>query len=403
MINNENVQQWKFDSNKLTAIFLVSITGMLGLMPLSVLPMFVGLIIDDLKFSTEVAGALIAVNLFGNAIGVLLVSFVQKLTRKQIVYCGVLLTIIFELASLNTASITGLFILRFVAGIGGGLVTGAAYSWLAKHKSPDKGFAVLIFLQFLLSAILLYSLTSYAEKYGLATLYWLFIVSALVSLLCCPILAQNPNPNITTDNTQKNRVNKPANTLNKVVITKVLLSLALFELAASGLWAFIERMGVAWQLTFSDIGTGLSLGSLAGIPGSLLVIILGLKYGRSIPLTLGIMISIVSLVLFTLGTPNLLNYVIGLVIFNLSWSYTVPYIQGIQAQIDETGSIAIWGMFTVLTAIAAGPFIFGIIIKYNGYQSAIYVAIVLLIISFISIFSIAKKLDSSTLSEQSAN
>jgi len=50
-------------------------------------------------------------------------------------------------------------------------------------------------------------------------------------------------------------------------------------------------------------------------------------------------------------------------------------------------------MFTVLTAIAAGPFVFALFIGEQGFYSAMIFASALLLLSFYFIFSIARRLD----------
>lgn len=394
MIESSAIRPEYLESNGLIATFLATLTGLLGLMPLAILPLFVGILVDELGLSAQMAGALTSVNLLGNAIGVLAISFITRLSVKHAVYLGVVLAIIFELASFQAVGGVGLFLFRFMAGVGGGLVTGAAYSWIARQVNPDRGFALLILLQFLVSSILFYLLPEIIIQHGVATFYILFIISALVSLVCCFILDQSPNPLADNETSleHSNEISLPSP--DKVTISKVLISIALFELAASGIWAFIERMGIAWQLTIDEIGMSLSVGSLAGIPGSALVIIFCLRWGRLKPISVGFISVIASLLLFLVGTQSLWLYTVGLIIFNGAWSYVIPYIQGIQAQVDETGRVAIWGMFTVLTAIAAGPFVFALFIGEQGFYSAIIFASALLLLSFYFIFTIAKRLDS---------
>lgn len=390
------------DPNGLMATTLATLTALLGLLPLAILPLFVGVIIDDLGLSTKMAGALTATNLLGNAVGVLIVSFITRMTMKHVVYVGLVIAVIFELTSFGLTNIPDLFCYRFLAGVGGGLVTGAAYSWIARQAKPDRGFALLILLQFLFGSILFYFLPDITLQYGVTTFYGLFILFALVALACCFILDLHPQPLATT--AQKAQLKEVKNTLlDKKIIGKVLISIALFELAASGIWAFIERMGADWQLSFDQIGLSLSIGSLAGIPGFALVIIFCLKWGRSVPLILGFTCVIASLLLFIFGPENLWFYTLGLIIFNAAWSYVIPYIQGIQAQVDDTGRVAVWGMFMVLSAIAAGPFVFGLFINEQGYYSAMILACLLFLSSLCFIFKVAKTLDKQPLNESSAS
>ena len=372
-------------------LVIVCFVGMLGLMPLAILPLFVGSLIDDFGISPEAAGALVSVNLLGNALGVLVVSMLlRSVGLRQFVYVGVLLAIAAELLSLYLeCSYTIFSCIRLLSGIGGGLVTGAAVNWIATRANPDRGFGLLICNQFFLSALLFYMLPNTIMQHGLEAFYWLFIITSVVSGMgSFALLADQEN--------FESEVTEPVDdkfVMDKISIGKALLAIALFEIAASGIWAFVERMGLDWNLTLEAIGNALSIGTLFGIPGSLLVVYLGIRWGRGLPILCGAMSCILGLAIFLSGIQTLWIYVLGLIVFNAAWSFTIPYIQGVQAALDPEGRIAVIGMFVVLLAIALGPFVFGFLIGDRGYSIAIIFACVLLAGCLLSIFDVARRQD----------
>lgn len=373
------------------AALLACFVAMLGLMPLAILPLFVGTLVDDLGITTELAGVVVSINLAGNAVGVLLVSLLLKfLSLKQFVYWGVLLEIVAELlALLLDYGLPGLMMLRLSAGLGGGLVTGAAFNWIATRADPDRGFGILIVYQFALGGVLLFSLPLVIKDYGIDVFYIVFLTTALVAVACAFVLTPTKNAEVLG----AEKLTSMPTDLDIKSISKALLSIAFFEIGAAGVWAFVERLGVAWNLDTLDIGSALSIGALAGIPGAMLVAVFSDRWGRSRSISLGLAVCVIGLCAFLLDIRSWWFYTLALIIFNGAWSFTIPYLQGVQAQLDQTGRVAVVGMFVVLLAIAAGPFIFGFLIGGQEYSVAILFASLLLGGCFVSVFGVARKLE----------
>jgi|TARA_B110000238_G_C16140747_1_gene446118 MFS family permease len=384
-MNNSVISDaFRIEPNGIVAALLASFTAMLGLMPVAILPLFVGTLVDALGISGEMAGVVVSVNLLGNALGVLLVSvLLGALTLRQFVVLGVSLELVVEVLSLTMdLHLPGLLTMRLFAGIGGGLVTGAAFNWMAKRTAPDRGFGLLYAYQFFLSALLLYLLPQWITECGVSAFYGLFIVTALVSLCCCFVLT--PTKAIVSGELESKLE------LDKKAIGLTMISIALFEIAASGIWAFIERMGLEWNFAPEHIGAALSIGALAGIPGALLVVLLGARWGRSKPIFCGVAFCVIGLAGLLTGFQTFWLYTLALLIFNGAWSFTIPYVQGVQAQLDPTGRVAVIGLFVVLLAIAAGPFIFGFLIGDQGYSAAIVFACLLLSGCLVFVFGVAR-------------
>ncbi len=65
-------------SDGLFTMLLVVITGFVGVAPLAVLPAWVGGMMDHLGLSEQQAGVIASANLFGSAIGMLIVAGLLK-------------------------------------------------------------------------------------------------------------------------------------------------------------------------------------------------------------------------------------------------------------------------------------------------------------------------------------
>ena len=394
----------RLNPDGLSASLLAAIVAMLGLMPILILPLFVGSIVDHQGFGTGAAGVVVSMNLLGNALGVLLFSLVMRgLSLRQFVYLGAGLEIAADLLTIELdAPFTGLLLLRLAAGCGGGLVTGAAFNWMARRADPDRGFGLLFAGQFLISAVLLVTLPFVIPDFGVTTFYVLFIVTAIVSVACSPVLAAGepsrgtralvvePGAGPEPHGVETRRDTAP---LAITGISLALISVALFEIAASGIWAYIERIGVAWKFSLEHIGLALSVGSLSGVPGGLLVVAFGSRWGRTKPILWGVICGVAGLAVLLAGIEAFWIYLTSILVFSAAWAFTVPYIQGVQAQLDPSGRVAVLGLFVVLLAIAAGPFVFGWLIGGQGYYTAIVFACLLLGACLFTVFGVARKQD----------
>lgn len=378
--------------NSFVTTLTVVIAGLPGLIPLAVLPSFVGNLVDELGFGAETAGIVVSANLLGNALGILVVAqLLRHISLRKFVLVGAVIEILADVISWQLDSAVALSSIRIVSGVGGGIITAAAYNWLSRQADPDRGFGLLICLQFAVSAALLYLLPSFTGEHGVSAFYATFILFALLSVAVSAVLKQRPDDDLaarTASTSKHQRV-----LLDKPAIARALFAIALFEVAASGVWAFIERIGTVWELSPGMINTVLSIGALAGIPGALLVVVFTIRWGRARPITIGVTVTVIGLLLLLLDASYAWVYAVSMILFNGAWSYTIPYIQGAQAQLDPTGRIAVFGMFVVLLAISIGPFVFGFVIGDRGYHAAILLACGLLVTCVAVILGVARSQD----------
>lgn len=365
---------------------ITSMAGMLGLMPLAILPLYLGALIDLQGLSLQQAGLLTSINLLGCAAGVLVVSILKQGNRLIFLVASLSLAVIFDLLSVF-ASESWLSLFRFLSGVGGGLITGLSFQQLAKQRQPDQGFAILIMLQFLISSVLLYLMPGFQQQFGMDIFYYLLIGFAIVCNVCGFLTFNDED----ASSSQRNRA-KPRPSF----VALVLIGISCFEIAAAGVWAFADRIGNLWGLVNSDIADALALSTLAGIPGSALVILIGVKLGRNRSIIAGSLLVIISLLPLLLSASTYSLYVIALFVFNFSWSYTIPYLQGMQAELDNSGSLAVLGMAVVLISIALGPYLFSIIITVDDFFKGITTCIGLFTLVALLSFPVARHLDKSS-------
>lgn len=365
---------------------------MLGMIPLAVLPLYIGSLVELQGFSEQQAGLTSTVNLVGNAFGVLFISLRSRPSSLYILFTAVALEIGFDLFSLG-ASYSSLLLFRLLAGFGGGILTGLAYKKLAQRRNPDREFAVLIFLQFFLGAIILYSLPMLITEMGVNSFYYFLVATTLLCGALGVFVIRIPDEVADVDS-------GPASS-SMLPVCSAIIAIILFELAASGVWAFVERIGANWSLDQDKIAGYLSLGTLAGIAGSALVVLLSNRWGRFGPLLVGSVTAALCLLIFTKSKGSNGYYLLTLMIFNLAWAYTIPYLQGVLAGLDPSGRTAVFSLFCMLIAIAAGPYCFSLFLSgENQHQLAIYASSALFVSAFLFVAKTARQLDKATMKNQ---
>ncbi len=375
-------------SDGLFTMLLVVITGFVGVAPLAVLPAWVGGMMDHLGLSEQQAGVIASANLFGSAIGMLIVAGLLKhFSLLRLAIMGVGLEVVADLASLFFDAALQLGCLRFAAGIGGGVVTATAISWIAQQPNPERGYGLFMMLQFGVGALILAVLPHFMAVNGVNVIYLVFIAFAFLSLVLSPALKCSLKRKIHQGN-DNDGIEVAAEKIKLLPVGLSFVAVGLFEAANAGVWAYIERVGLAIPLPRDTLGMILAIASLVGIPGALAVVWLGIRRGRFLPIAAGLSCGMLSLLLL-LGVDDLLLYMVAIMALSASWSFTLPYLQGIQAQLDPQGRIAVLGYFVVMVGVALGPALYGGVVGSGDYSNAMWLGVLLLVGCLIAIAPVA--------------
>lgn len=367
-------------------VILAALGALVGLMPLAILPAYLGALVSHGNYTASEAGLICSLNLLGNALGVMWISWKPRLPLLPVLLVGLLLELSADLLSSVLEPGNGLPFLRFLAGIGGGLFTGIGFNIIASSNKTDQGFGFLILLQFLLGALLLNGFTALLDKFAVNAIYYVLAVSAIFCMLCMLFLwkqEKNDQPLSTLSRVQLSESNQKESkspSINKLQAFLALSAIVCFEIAASGVWAYAEQIAISWKISPADIGSALAWGALAGIPGSLIVVMQGDRFGRLWPVTISVVIAALSVHVLADQAGSYFIFLCSMLIFNFFWAYAIPYMQAEQATLDERGQLATLGMSAVLLAIAYGPYLFSILITNNSFAVAIWICLCLLLL-----------------------
>ena len=356
---------------------IYSLAGCISLMSLLVLPAMVGVLVDESPLTEEQAGLAASIGFMGAAAIAFVMAFrMHRLDLRRTAMLAFLLAALGDASSGFMVNHPALFMLiRFMTGVAGGAAYTAIVAAFAREKQVDRGYGIFITLQFIVSGLGLYLVPVYSPWLSVTGLYLIFAALDLAGSVLCHWLPGRA---------KLASAGKALRSELSVLLAKATLlgamGFALFEAANTAQFTYVERYGVALQLSDHQVGLAMMIGSLAGIPGAFTIVLTGSRFGRSGPLTLGIVIAMIGLwVMISAGEFS--AYLAGSVLLGFSWAFCLPFIQGLLAALDRHGSAVAAGSASSTIGGAMGPGLAALIVSNENYHGVFYLAMVLFVLA----------------------
>jgi len=365
--------------NSMLARIFLAFLASAGLFYVNIMPAIVDGLKEGLGFTDQQAGFAASANVYGAAVGALLIVFIVKRVSWRPVSYGLLgALIVTDLLSMLIALPEPMIAIRFVHGCIGGALVGTGFSVIARTLHPDRTFGVLLFVQFGLGGLGNLYIPRLVPLFGTDVLFLSLIAFSVATTLMVPFLGRYE---VTAAQQEINDAPKAAIPL--IPISLVLASLFLFQASNNGLFAFIIGLGKVSDLELNFITLSLAAAGWIGLLGAGLVIVFHTRYGRTIPLALAMLATMAStwaLHYSSSGTVYLLaNCVIG-----VTWAFVMSYLLGLVAAFDRTGQMAALGGFASKMGLASGPLAGGLLLGDDNYALLINLAVVGLALSAVA-------------------
>ena len=375
-----------FDQSSIIAAIFYSILATAGLFYVNLGGAFLSAFVDGLGVERDVAGFIVSANKYGAAFGALIATFlVKRLDWRKTVKLLFLCLIVFDLISTQISNPQTLILLRFIHGSIGGLSVGFGLSIIARTYNPDKIFGMLLVVQYSFGSLGIFAVPRLVDAYGYGAVFGTLISFTLMTLIILPYI---PNVKSQLDKTSTN------NNLFKIPLNSMLIlalcALFLFQASNMGVADYAFELGKDIGLENSNISNILTIANLISISGGLLVYVLGTKYGRTIPLIIGI--STASIFTFLLHySENVSIYFLANTITGIAWGFTIPYLLGLCATFDLHGQMAALAGFISKMGLASGPLVGSLFIMTKGFSFIINVATISLLIAMILSAFVSRK------------
>ncbi|HEY2658801.1 MAG TPA: MFS transporter [Caulobacteraceae bacterium] len=371
----------------LIAAVLLAFLGTAGLFYVNIMAALVDGLQQGLHFSARDAGFVAAANVYGAAAGALsAVFFVARSPWRKVALAALLILIAIDLVSTRVLTPTLLICARFAHGLVGGFLVGTAFAVIARTRTPDRVFGMLLVVQFGFGGIGLAVLPRLVAAFGTPVLFLALALFSLVTLLLLPFLDAYPRRPIEAE-----RAGGP-NKTRRAPLMAALLSVFLFQAANMGLAAYVIGLGRTFGLGANVISGTLGVANWISAFGSVAVVVLGLRYGRTAPLTLGLVAAIAGTALFLLS-GQVWAYAAANVISGVAWSMVIAYLLGLCAACDDGGrSAALAGFFSKM-GLATGPALAAVLLQETHYKRLVILALAGLALTLVAAFRPARELD----------
>lgn len=359
-----------------------SIIGSVTVMPLLVLPAMIGVLVDNAGMSDPSAGWSASAHFLASAVAGLFMSLrVHHMSLRRVATVALSVAAVADIASALTAGEAAAF---FGARILAGFALGAAYvasvSAFPRYDGYERGFGLFITLQFAISGLGLYVVPVYADVMGPVGLFAGFAVFDVLALLLAQALP--------SDKAATSVQSDSASELKILLTASALLAIAgfgLFEAANNAQFTYIERFGVALEISDANVGLALLISSLLGIPGAFTIVVFGRRFGTLSPLVLGIAIAVLGLIVL-LNSNRYAGFFVGSCLMGFSWAFCLPFIQSLLAAIDRKGSAIAAGTSFSTFGSAAGPGAAALVVGTGTYNNVFLLSIGLFILTLAAFF-----------------
>ena len=367
-----------------TGLKLISILGLL------MMPFEIGVFIEFLGLTPSQAGLVAALETSALALGVVLVSFrMIPLPMILTAAVGVVLVIGGNLVSALLTGQVELIIARCITGLGYGIANATASRLIATcFPVPESAAGKMYAVAYIVATAIYYFFPPIIADGGS---YIFFCGLTVLVLVICPVLVYLPR---NTD--QIARSSKTASTralfFRPPVIGFFLIEILLM-LGLGAIWAFAERFAVNIDLSAERIGLYFALSSGTQFLGACLAAYLGIRFGRTKPLTLSLIPwAIFSIVLATAGSEW--AFAVGILGYQFILAFYIPYMLGVGAAFDKGGNVAAAVIGVQIFSFGAGSYAGGLVADSYGIAAIGWLAIVCCGISILLFPKITRPLES---------
>ncbi|MCF7982710.1 MAG: hypothetical protein K9K86_12060, partial [Pseudomonadales bacterium] len=242
--------------------------------------------------------------------------------------------------------------------------------------NPDRNFGYMIMWILLYGAL---GFLAMPTAYALVGMDGVLVFFAIFTLSALPFIRYLPNSG-------KEHGQVDARAVNLALGYRVMAVATMFVyfLAQGAVWAYLFLIGVSGGGSEQEVSNGLTLSQFAGVAGAFTAATLGIRWGRIIPLTVGVAGSIVSL-FFLFGEMGALLYAIAVCVFNYAWNLVHPFLLASMASFDRSGKIVVHGVAAQMLGLAIGPALAASVIMKDNYSSVIWLGMALFAMSLLLI------------------
>jgi len=349
--------------NKISTVAAAMWMTVVGTLGILFLPLMVGGIISELGFTEKLAGYIAAAEMAGVAVvSGLGVFWVRRINWVTIAILSTVLFIAGNWISIGVTEYWPMFASRFLVGAASGALLAIGLACQSDSKNADRIFGYWVACQMAVSSAGYILLPGVRATWGLDGFLFALIIlglTAFVSIVFLPARGLN-------------RASAQEKQTNKILTSALALGGALFFfMAQGGLWAFLERLGLAAALSTTEIGFALAISSYLGIVGGLAKNWLADTIGTLSPFIFVIVGELIMLMLFAIGSGSVM-FAIAVCMLQFFWAMGMAsFLAGLNL-IDSSGGLVLLLMSVAKAGYSLGPAMMGWLIIGDDYTGVLF-------------------------------
>lgn len=311
-------------------------------------PGFVQGLVEQLGLTEQQAGYIASAEMLGLAITTVLLSFVSsRVTWRKFITVCLFICILGNLASLGQDGFNELRVIRFITGLGSGGVISLTFTMMGLTERSDRNFGYIIVWVLTYGAI---GLLLMPQAYAMVGMNGLLVFFAAFCALGLVFVRQLPDSGEHVD------IGEASAPYSNSLKGSTLAAILSYNIGIGIVWAYLFLVGLEAGMPEQSVANALTVSQFLGIAGALLAVVFEVRFGRLLPLAIGIIGGAAS-VYYLVGGIGSADFWIGVCGFNFLWNLSMPYMLATLADYDHRGHIVVHGVSMQFIGYAAGPYI----------------------------------------------
>jgi predicted MFS family arabinose efflux permease len=367
----------KMDVNSPASLFAAIYLGVIGAAVFIVQPGFIQGLVQVYGFSERQAGYTASAEAWGIALTTLFMALGgHNYPWLRILRWSLLVFALGNLLSLSTRDATLFSLLRFLTGLGAGGLISLSFTIIGITRMPDRNFGYLIMGVLTYGALGLWVLPTALDTVGMSGVIVFFALFAASGWLC---LAHMPDSGV-----EHLQVEEDAVDLTTAYRLFAILAMFTYFFAQGVIWAYLFLIGVHGGVSEQGVANGLMMSQFLGVGGAFMAALAGRRFGRIIPLAVGIIGGALVLV-YLYGQFTALAYAVTVCVYNFAWNMSHPYLLAGMASFDRHGRVVVYAVAAQMLGLAVGPAFAASLLGEGDYSRVITAGIALFLLSYLLI------------------
>jgi len=360
------------DINTGKSIFAILWIAFIGTHVFIVQPGFVQGLIEYVGFSEELAGLLATWEGWGIAVGTVLVILVaNKFSWRLLTLVFIIMCVVGNALSIGQADFGILRFLRFLTGVGAGGMIAITFIMAGLTARADRNFALIIVLVLSYGTIVMWGMPSAYQSIGMNGMLIFFCLFCLSGLLFLRHLPDSGEAHADLEGHYDF-----AQWLRYATLAAILV----FNIGIGIVWVFLFPVGLETGMSEQGVANVIMISQLFGIAGALFVVFNEVRFGRLVPLMVG-MAAIAFAIYLTIGDTTQRDFWLAVCGFNLLWNVIMPYTLSTAGEFDARGKTVSYAVALQMIGLAIGPYVATRLLSSGGFDAGSMAAIVAFLVA----------------------